>query len=228
MEEKLIAKQNEWGKVAEELAAEDLKLAFYDGTLLSILGNIEGKTSLDYGCGPGVLATALTRGGSKVFAYDISKDMRDLVGQKIGHSNVYSSVDEIPSNQFDNIICNLVMCIVDETEVERITKKIAKSLNSNGRAYIGFCNPKLLSIPETNLDLRPKPKCDYDVNHSYMKTKKEGDYEIIENHRPIEWYESVFKNAGLNVVKKHFTPEYKLNDKTIEDFIIFELEVKKK
>mgnify|MGYP001033257994 CR=1 FL=1 len=57
----------------------------------------------------------------------------------------------------------------------------------------------------------------------YMKTKKEGEYQIIEMHRPIEWYEKVFSEVGLNVKDKHFTPAYELKGKTIEDFVILEL-----
>ena len=56
-----------------------------------------------------------------------------------------------------------------------------------------------------------------------MKTKKEGMYEIIENHRPIEWYEEMYKEQGLNLVDTFFTPEYELKGRKIKDFIIFKL-----
>jgi hypothetical protein len=81
----------------------------------------------------------------------------------------------------------------------------------------------LLDVPETNLDLRPEPEHEYEENHSYMKTKKEGGYQIIENHRPIEWYENIYKEAGLNLEDTIYTPEHKLNGRPIKDFIIFKL-----
>ena len=56
-----------------------------------------------------------------------------------------------------------------------------------------------------------------------MKTKKEGGYKIIENHRPIEWYENVYRKAGLKLVDTIFTPEYNLKGRKIKDFIIFKL-----
>ena len=56
-----------------------------------------------------------------------------------------------------------------------------------------------------------------------MKTKKEGRYQIIENHRPIEWYEKVYKMEGLKLVDIIFTPEYELKSRKIKDFIIFKL-----
>ena len=107
--------------------------------------------------------------------------------------------------------------------VKKIVGNIKNALNKDGFAFIGFCNPKLLDVPESNLDFRPTPKCKYEENHSYMKTKKEGGYEIIENHRPIEWYEKMYKDAGLTLVETFFTPEYELKGRKIKDFIIFKL-----
>jgi len=223
MSDKLVSKEEEWAKVAEELKAEKVKLAFYDDTVISLLGDVKGKKVLDYGGGPGVLPLALKKLGADVKEYDISEDMLKQASEKIGKENIYHSVEEIPKDEFDIIICNLVLCIVSEEEVKRISSIIKDSLNKKGFAFIGFCNPKLLDVPESNLDFRPKPKHKYEENHSYMKTKKEGMYEIIENHRPIEWYEEMYKEQGLNLVDTFFTPEYELKGRKIKDFIIFKL-----
>lgn len=223
MIKKLISEETEWSRVSEELKAEQLKLASYDNTLVPFLGKIKSKKILDYGGGPGVLVLALKKLGADVKEYDISEDMRKQASQKIGKENIYDRVEDIPKNNFDFVICNLVLCIVSEDEVKKIAKNIKNSLNDNGFAYIGFCNPKLLNVPETQLDLRPTPKNKYEENHSYMKTKKEGGYQIIENHRPIEWYEKVYKDAGLKLIDTIFTPEYELKQRKIKDFIIFKL-----
>ena len=223
MTNKLVSEETEWCRVSEELKAEQLKLASYDNTLIPLLGKIKSKKILDYGGGPGVLVLALKKLGADVKEYDISEDMRKQASQKIGKENIYDKVEDIPKNKFDFVICNLVLCIVSEDEVKRIVRNIKNSLNANGFAYIGFCNPKLLNVPETQLDLRPTPKHRYEENHSYMKTKKEGGYQVIENHRPIEWYEKVYKDAGLKLVDTIFTPEYELKQRKIKDFIIFKL-----
>ena len=191
---------------------------------MNYTNNIKNKTILDYGCGPGILASALRKGGGSTWAYDISPEMRNLTALKIGNENVHSTVFDIHNSFYDVIICNLVMCIVDENEVLHISRNIQAALkDSSSRAFIGFCNPHLLTISETQLDLRPEPTCNYNQNHSYLKTKKEGCYQIIENHRPVEWYEKVFVKANLHVVKRHFTPKYELKGNEIQDFIIFEL-----
>lgn len=223
MTDKLISEETEWSRVADELKAEKVKLAFYDNTVISLLENVKDKKVLDYGGGPGVLALALKKLGADVKEYDISEDMRKQASEKIGEENIYHSVDEIPKDEFDLIICNLVLCIVSEDEVKRIVTNIKNALNETGFAFIGFCNPKLLDVPESNLDFRPKPKHKYEENHSYMKTKKEGGYQIIENHRPIEWYEKVYNEMGLTLVDTFFTPEYELKGRKIKDFIIFKL-----
>jgi len=220
---KLIKDQDKWAEVSKELQAEKIKLAFYDNTIIPLLGDLNEKKVLDYGGGPGVLLTALKKLGAEVKEYDISEDFRKQAAEKIGAENIYHTVDDIPSDYFDFVICNLVLCIVDEDEVKRIVSNIKKALNKNGVAYIGFCNPKLLDVPETNVDLRPTPEHAYEENHSYMKTKKEGEYKIVENHRPIEWYENIYKEAGLTLEDTIFTPEYELKGRKIKDFIIFKL-----
>jgi 2-polyprenyl-3-methyl-5-hydroxy-6-metoxy-1,4-benzoquinol methylase len=220
---KLIAKQEKWADVRQELESEQIKLAYYDNTLIPLLGELEGKKVLDYGGGPGVLLSALQRLGAQVKEYDISEDLRRQAGSVIGEGNIYNTPDEIPNKYFDIVICNLVLCIVDEDEVRRIVQIIKNSLTDDGIAYIGFCNPRLLTVPETNLDFRPVPQHAYEENHSYMKTKKEGDYEIVENHRPTEWYEKIYKETGFILEDTIYTPEYELNGLSIKDFIIFKL-----
>ena len=220
-----INDQKEWGRVSQELADENLKLASYDNTLIGLMGNIEGKQILDYGAGPGVLALALNKMSADVRVWDISTDMRDHAGEKIGSQRVYENIEDIPYHTFDVIICNLVLCIVPEDEVLHILSNISKMLHMNGHAYVGFCNPLLFNVLETNLDLRIPTGASYEDNHQYKKIKKEGGYEIIETHRPIEWYKKCFIDAGMRINSMHFTPEYLVGEQVIQDFVIFDLSI---
>lgn len=220
---KHISQQSQWSQVANELMAENLKLASYDRTLIDLLGDVEGQAILDFGSGPGVLAYALSRARADVHAYDISKEMRKLAGDKIGQKNVYASVEEIPRNYFAKVICNLVLCIVSDDIVPSIARNLRDVVNDTGRVYAGFCNPRIFNVAESQLDLRESTGQPYEENHKYKKTKKEGGYHITEEHRPLEWYEQTFADSGLTVVKKHFTPQYQMHGRTIEDFVIFEM-----
>lgn len=79
-------------------------------------------------------------------------------------------------------------------------------------------------MQESQLDFRFPTGAGYEENHQYKKIKKEGEYEIIEDHRPVEWYEKIYKDAGLQLADEVYTPEYELNGQVIKDFIIFKLQ----
>ena len=219
----LISGQGQWSRVLKELESEKIKLAYYDNTLIPLLGNLKNKKVLDYGSGPGVLATAIKARGADVRIFDISPEMRMRAGERIGHENVYKKIDEVPQDYFDFIICNLVLCIVPEEEVKRIVSNIKSFLNKKGFVFIGFCNPLIFDVPESKIDFRMLTKYKYEDNHNYKKIKKEGNYEIIESHRPIEWYTKIYDDMGFSVVNTIFTPEYELKGRKIKDFVIFKL-----
>ncbi len=221
---KKIERPEEWARVIEELEAEVAKLQSYDQTVLEHLGNVQDKYILDYGAGPAVMAGFLKGLGSYIKVYDISRDMRELAIEKIGRANVYDSVQTIPDHYFDIVLCNLVLCIVDEEEVLNILKNIHLKLRKGGEAFIGFCNPTIFSTKESNLDYRfPVEGKEYNDVHEYKKIKKEGGYEIVEKHRPIEWYKERIQTSGLQLAETIFTPEYNLKGNRIRDFIIFRL-----
>lgn len=216
-----------WGRVASELEHEVLKLKSYDGPLLQRLGDVEGKEILDYGCGPGVLLSVLRGAGANAKGWDRNKRMRSSAGRKAGHENVYQSLDEIPRNHFDYLVCNLVACINWDGEVLDTAKDIQAFLKDGGEAYVGFCNPLIYDVRESQLDIRHPSGKPYKTNHTYKKTKKEGGYQITERHRPIEWYEGIFTEAGLQAVGRIFTPEYEFSGNMINDFLILRLKKQK-
>jgi SAM-dependent methyltransferase len=219
----LISDQRQWGKVLKELEAEKIKLAYYDNTLIPLLGKLKNKKVLDYGGGPAVLSSALKAKGADSRLFDISQDMRTRAGERIGRENIYKKAEDIPDNYFDFIICNLVLCIVPEDEVIKILKNIRLEIKKEGVVYVGFCNPLIFDVPESKIDFRMLTKNPYEKNHKFKKIKKEGNYEIMELHRPIEWYKRIFKDVKLTIVDTIFTPEYELKGRKIKDFLIFKL-----
>ena len=223
-DEKFVNWGTNWATVLPELSGEDLKQKIYDNTLFNILGNIEGKSVLDYGAGPAVIATRAKQLGADIKVYDVSLEMCKAAANKIGEQHVFDKVESIPNNFFDIILCNLVVCIVPvEAEVARLALNLRLALKENGVAYVGFCNPKIFDIPESIIDFRMQTGSKYDECHQYQKIKKEGGYKIVEMHRPTEWYEAIFKSIGLCVSAVHYTPEYDFKGRQINDFVILEV-----
>jgi SAM-dependent methyltransferase len=220
---KKVSCQMEWNVVARDLEFEKLKLKSYDQTLLQELGDFKDSSVLDYGSGPGVLAFALKKLGVSVKVYDINPEMRERATELIGLENVYDRTEDIPEGSFDLVVCNLVLCIVSDSEVEAILSKIKTALRLTGFAYVGFCNPKIHNVAESQLDFRFFSGRPYEENHSYKKVKKEGVYEIVEYHRPVDWYARKFHESGLILLDIFLTPEYELRGQRINDFTIFKL-----
>lgn len=220
---KSIKNQDHWAKVLSELEEEYAKLKSYDKRIIEHLGDINNKKILDFGAGPAVLADLLRNLGAKVKIYDVSKEMREISVEKLGRSAVIDKVSSIPKNYFEIILCNLVVCIVEDEEVVRILKNLRNKIAPDGKIYIGFCNPIIYDIKESNLDYRFPVGEDYSCNHDYKKIKKEGNYEVLEKHRPIEWYQRKIEEADLIVSEILYTSEYELKGFKIRDFIIFEL-----
>lgn len=218
-----IDNEEAWGRVAAELAAESIKPAVYDHPLIELAGPVAGKNVLDYGAGPGILARALQLLGANTKAYDIAGEMCIAAGKKIGRENVHNNLWWAPHAGFDLVVCNLVLCIVPEDDVETILRNIRTLLAPGSKALIGFCNPLIWNVAESQLDLRHHTGCSYHVNHEFMKTKKEGNYQIKEIHRPIEWYTRAFEATRLKLEGIHFTPEYEYSGRRLNDFVIFEL-----
>ncbi len=223
---KFVGSMDKWAKVAGELEGEDLKQKIYDNRLLNLIGSIEGKNVLDYGAGPGVVASRMARMDGDVHVFDISAEMLEKAAEKLGSSKTHSNILKITNGTFDVVVCNLVVCIVPENEVVRIARNIRAALAPHGKAYIGFCNPRLYNVPETLIDFRHPTGEGYEDNHRYSKTKKEGNYQIVELHRPIGWYNGIWAAVGLKLKGTFFTPGYSVTGQgsKINDFVIFHLQ----
>ena len=223
---KTIANQKDWDLVLKELEGEKIKLMSYDNTIIGNIDGIKGTRILDYGAGPGILAGVLKKIGAEVKIFEVNDKILEAAAKRINKENVFNDVKLLPKNYFDSIICNLVLCIVDEKEVKFIMQTICKLLAPGGLAFFGFCNPLIFEVKESHIDFRYPTGEPYEKNHSYKKIKKEGDYEIQEEHRSIGWYETQLIKNGFAITNILFTPEYDYKGSHINDFIIFKCKKK--
>src|SRR5947199_4121096 len=59
----------------------------------ALLGDVRGRTVLDFGCGSGENTLLLARRGAKVIAVDISGDLIDLARRRLALNNLDGAAD---------------------------------------------------------------------------------------------------------------------------------------
>lgn len=66
-----------------------------------LLGDVRGKTVLEYGCGDGLNTLALARRGAQVKALDISPDLIDIARQRLTANHLMADVEFIVGSAHD-------------------------------------------------------------------------------------------------------------------------------
>jgi SAM-dependent methyltransferase len=105
------------GAAYEEHAAANAYNAFYDRpSVLSLVGNVDGKRVLDACCGPGYYARQLADRGADVVAFDASEEMvalarsagvrveRAVLGERLPYAD----------GAFDLVVCALAIHYVED------------------------------------------------------------------------------------------------------------------
>ena len=138
-----------------------------------LLGNVNGKSVLDYGCGTGTFSRFLQSKKASVTGVDVSENMIEVAksnsSDKIAYYPISSGgLDFIPDNMFDFVVSNFVLCTVpSRREISMILDQIYRVLKkgglfvfmnsnwdkSNGKEFISFkldyCNDLVSGHPVT-------------------------------------------------------------------------------
>lgn len=105
-----------------------------------LLGNIEGKVVLDFGCGAGENAVILARRGARVHGIDISKSLIDLAKARMAvnglagrASFIVSSAHDLalPANSVDVV---LGIAILHHLDLALVAREVRRVLRPGGRA----------------------------------------------------------------------------------------------
>lgn len=105
-----------------------------------LLGDVRGKTVLEYGCGDGRNTLLLARRGAKVTAVDISPELIDIARRRLRENNVVANVDFIvgsahdlplPDNSIDVVFG---MAILHHLDLKSSQREVRRVLRSGGRA----------------------------------------------------------------------------------------------
>lgn len=105
--------------------------------VFKLLGDIRGKTVLDYGCGPGKFSRLLIEKGAIVEGFDISKKEIEIAKQDGSQIFYTSNIDDIQDHKFDAVVLNFVLCTIPSSEeLLKILKNIYHLLKNGGHLVI--------------------------------------------------------------------------------------------
>ncbi|WP_045878765.1 class I SAM-dependent methyltransferase [Pseudofrankia sp. DC12] len=135
-----------YAQVFADEAAVSAYNAHYDRpAVLGLLGDVTGLTVLDAGCGPGLYATELLRGGAHVIGCDASTDMIALAHRRLGPGPVLRQhdlnrpLDWLPDASADLALLALVIHYLDNRA--GALREIYRVLRPGGALVISTSHP---------------------------------------------------------------------------------------
>lgn len=116
-----------------------------------LLGDVRGKTVLEFGCGDGLNTVMLAKRGAKVIALDISADLIDLATKRVeangcrGVEFLVASAHSLPLKD-ESVDLVFGMAILHHLDLELASESVRRVLKKGGRAIFKepLRNSKLL------------------------------------------------------------------------------------
>ena len=201
------------------------KEAILDFDILNLILKYKPKTLLDYGAGKCKITNSISQ-YIKCSVFDI--DLDTLKKRCDSKARIIENIDEIISKKekFEMIICNLVLCNVNEEWNNKILFNINNLLIDKGHLIVSICNPFFDNVKNTELRIKGYEE-DYTNISQYKKviiygntSKKKEDY-----HRPFSYYENIFQRNGFKILNIYETNGVNIDSLNgISEHLIFDLE----
>jgi 2-polyprenyl-3-methyl-5-hydroxy-6-metoxy-1,4-benzoquinol methylase len=191
-----------------------------DPALLQAIGQPDGLTVLDAGCGEGYLSRILARNGATVTGVDFSAKQIEAaqtrsLNDALSVSFDVASVDELPysDSTFDLVVCNHVLN--DLHDPSRPLSEFARVLRNGGRLVILMLHPCFY-----NKHAEREQATNGLIAASYFDTRSiEQAFEVdgltspVANtawFRPLEFYTEELRKSGFvitSLTEPHPSPE---------------------
>jgi SAM-dependent methyltransferase len=105
-----------------------------------LLGDVRGKTVLDFGCGSGENLVPLVERGARVIGIDISPELIALARQRLALARLEATVQVgsayetgVPDASVDVIFCT---ALIHHLDLERVRKEMLRILAKDGRIIL--------------------------------------------------------------------------------------------
>jgi SAM-dependent methyltransferase len=139
-----------------EMTAYALEYAYH------LLGDVTGKTVLEFGCGDGMNTVMLAKRGAKVIAFDISAELVALAAKRVeangcrGVEFVLASAHTLPLKD-ESVDVVFGMAILHHLDLELASEQVRRVLKKGGRAIFKepLRNSKLLAWVRQFFPRRP-------------------------------------------------------------------------
>ena len=206
----------------------------------SVFSNLKIKNVFDYGSGYGDMSKLLQSINISVTAYEPDEEVVEKYKKKY-YQNIniinYAKTEELILNKttFDSVLCSLVLCCpLAESKEEQlnIINQIMSDITALANKYVVMvvCNPLYTYQTCSTLQKRVLPNnFDYKNETKFEKEIYSSGKKRFDIHRPLSFYENLFKDYNLNIKEIIQTNDNQnIGGISNSDFIIFVLEKNKK
>lgn len=168
-----------------------------------LLGDVQGKRILDYGCGSGKFSRRLRDRGAFVIGVDTSLTAIELARQAGEEGIVYHCIppddlSTVPMGAIDHAVATFVFCTIqEEYRLRAITRQIYERLPSRGTLTIGDPHPDSLGYNYVSTR-REKPSTL--TNGTPIRVHLAGmDSSFYDYWKPIAMYRTLLEEAGFRI-----------------------------
>ncbi|OGK30106.1 hypothetical protein A3I56_00390 [Candidatus Roizmanbacteria bacterium RIFCSPLOWO2_02_FULL_43_10] len=168
-------------------------------TLLDLLGDVNGKTILDAGCGTGYLSRMLARKGAKVTGVEPGESMFKFADSKekeapLGITYLQEDLSEFHSEEkFDSVVSNMVF--MDIPRYENAMHNCIDSLKPHGSFIFSISHPCFEDVGDEWEDKKQV------VVKEYLKVYEIKRHHAYSFHRPLSIYINQIIENGCEIVK---------------------------
>ncbi|HIH10711.1 TPA: class I SAM-dependent methyltransferase [Candidatus Woesearchaeota archaeon] len=182
---------------------DNSELRYIHPILLEMLGEVQRKKIIDYGCGEGKFLEELLQRGAEIYGYDISEAMIAQSRKRVGISGELAVTESgkipLPDNSVDGAVSNLVLMMCGSVQtVDAIFKEVGRVLKPQSPFVFCITHPAFTDrIFTTYRNIFPRNWSYSNEGQPYQFVlRREDGTEIthetfVDHHYPLSTYFNV-------------------------------------